>query len=71
VTLTRRRRVLGQDHVDTLYSAHNLVINLRKLGDFQAARDLNQDTLARHRRVRGQDHRSTLGSATILAHDLR
>jgi hypothetical protein len=32
-TLVRRRRVLGEDHPDTLYSAHNLAINLRMLGE--------------------------------------
>ena len=44
-TLDRRHRVLGQDHPDTLNSAHNLAIGLRELGGVQAARDLDQDTL--------------------------
>ena len=39
-TLDRRRRVLGEDHPDTLYSAHNLATNLRQLGEVRAARDL-------------------------------
>ena len=38
--LAPRRRVLGEDHPDTLNSAHNLAITLRKLGNVQAARDL-------------------------------
>ena len=66
-----RRRILGHDHPDTLYSAHNLAINLRKLGDVQAARDLDQDTLDRRRRVLGHDHPDTLNSAHNLAIDLR
>jgi hypothetical protein len=32
-TLTRRRRVLGEDHPDTLASATNLAVNLRALGE--------------------------------------
>ncbi|HEY6425444.1 MAG TPA: tetratricopeptide repeat protein, partial [Pseudonocardiaceae bacterium] len=31
-TLTRRRQVLGDDHPDTLRSAHNLANNLGALG---------------------------------------
>ena len=58
-TLDRRRRVLGQDHPDTLTAAHNLATDLRELGEVQAARDLDQDTLDRRRRVLGQDHPDT------------
>jgi hypothetical protein len=32
-TLDRRRRVLGQDHPDTLASATNLAHDLRELGE--------------------------------------
>ena len=59
-TLARRRRVLGEDHPDTLTSANNLAIDLRNLGEYQAARELDEDTLARHRRVLGDDHPDTL-----------
>ena len=55
----------------SLNSAHNLAITLRKLGDVQAARDLDQDTVDRLRRVMGHDHHLTLRSAAILAADLR
>jgi hypothetical protein len=70
-TLDRRRRVLGQDHPDTLRSARNLAADLRKLGEVQAARDLDQDTLDRYRRVLGQDHPDTRRTANDLALDLR
>ena len=70
-TLDRRRRVLGEDHPDTLTSANNLAIDLRELGEVQAARDLDQDTLDRRRRVLGEDHPDTLCSANNLAVDLR
>ena len=32
-TLDRKRRVLGEDHPDTLTSARNLAADLRALGD--------------------------------------
>jgi Tetratricopeptide repeat len=69
--LDRRRRVLGDDHPDTLPSANNLADDLRRLGEVQAARDLDQDTLDRRRRVLGDDHPDTLTSANNLAIDLR
>jgi hypothetical protein len=69
--LDRRRRVLGDDHPRTLSSASNLAIDLRRLGEVQAARDLDQDTLDRRRRLLGDDHPDTLTSANNLAIDLR
>ena len=63
--------MLGHDHPDSLNSAHNLAIDLRALGELQAARDLDHDTLARRRRVLGHDHPDTLNSAENLATDLR
>jgi len=70
-TLARRRRVMGTDHPETLWSASNLAADLRALGKVQAARDLDQDTLARRRRVLGADHPDTLRSEGNLADDLR
>jgi hypothetical protein len=46
-------------------------LQLHRLTQMQAARDLSQDTLARHRRVLGDDHPNTLTSANNLALDLR
>ena len=63
--------MLGEDHPDTLSSANNLAIDLRELGEYQAARELDEDTLARRRRVLGEDHPDTLSSANNLAVDLR
>jgi hypothetical protein len=70
-TLDRRRRLLGQNHPDTLASASELAIDLRNLGQERAARDLDQDTLDRRRRVLGEDHPDTLATANKLAADLR
>ncbi|MGH3801367.1 MAG: FxSxx-COOH system tetratricopeptide repeat protein, partial [Pseudonocardiaceae bacterium] len=69
--LELRRRVLGEDHPDTLSSANSLATNLRRLGKNKLACKLDQDTLARRRRVLGENHRDTLRSASGLAADLR
>jgi hypothetical protein len=47
-----------------------LAADLRRLGEHQAARELDEDTLARRRRVLGEDHPDTLASANNLAMDL-
>ena len=66
-TLARRRRVLGEDHPDTLASADNLAISLLAFPEqHQAARELGEDTLARRRRVLGEDHPDTWTSASNL-----
>jgi hypothetical protein len=65
-TLTRQRRVLGDDHPHTLLSATLLAHTLRELGQYEPARQLAEDTLTRARRVLGDDHPDTLRSATSL-----
>jgi hypothetical protein len=70
-TLARRRRVLGEDHPDTLASASGLAISLGAVGEREAARELDEDTLARRRRVLGEDHPDTLTSADNLAFSLQ
>ena len=54
----------------TLVTAHGLVNDLSKLGELQAARELDQDTLDRRRRVLGEDHPDTLRSTANVAADL-
>jgi hypothetical protein len=67
--LSRNR--LGEDHPDTMTAASNLAITVRWLGDYEHARQLDEDTLTRRRRVLGDDHPGTLHSATNLAVNLR
>ena len=43
-TLARRRRVLGEDHPDTLRSASDLVRDIEALGEHQVARMPDDDT---------------------------
>jgi hypothetical protein len=59
--------LLGPDHPDTLMMAHIVAGTLFELGEYSAARDLQQDTLARKRRLFGDDHPATLLSAHTLA----
>ncbi|MFF3456329.1 FxSxx-COOH system tetratricopeptide repeat protein [Streptomyces sp. NPDC002730] len=54
---------LGEDHPDTLRSAHSLAITLHELGELAEARRMDEDTLARRRRVLGENHPDTLESA--------
>jgi hypothetical protein len=61
---------LGGDDPFTLSIAYNLASALQDMGDYAAARELDEDTLARRRRVLGEDHPSTLDSAGLLAFDL-
>jgi len=53
-TLARCRRVLGEDHPDTLNSATSLAADLRMLGEVRGARELDEDTVARRRRLQGE-----------------
>ena len=65
--LDRRRRVLGEDHPDTLSSARSLAPDLSALGAYERARDLDEDSLTRYRRVLGEDHPATRRSERHLA----
>jgi hypothetical protein len=60
-----RRRVLGEDHPDTLASAFHLAADLAGLGEYQAAKELNADTVGRRRRVLGDGHFDTMLSANF------
>jgi Tetratricopeptide repeat len=55
---------------NTLWTANNLASDLRVLGEYEAARVLDEDVLARSRRKLGEDHPETLRSAHNLALDL-
>jgi tetratricopeptide (TPR) repeat protein len=68
--LELRRGMLGEQHPDTLISARRLALNLRALGQYELARQLNGYTLVRSRRVLGEEHPDTLTSANNLALDL-
>lgn len=56
------RRVLGDDHPNTLHSLNDLAAIRRDLGDLEDARELFEQALAARRRVLGEDHHDTLWS---------
>jgi len=60
----------GPDHTTTLAATTSLALRLNALGDYRAARELDEDTLTRYRHVLGEDHPNTLSSANNLALDL-
>ena len=66
-TLAGYRRVLGDDHPNTLTSMNNLALTRLVLGDLQGACELHEQTLAARRRVLGDDHPNTLTSIHNLA----
>ena len=56
------RRVLGEEHPDTLTSMNNLASTLRAQGDAAGARALEEGVLEVRRRVQGEEHPDTLSS---------
>ena len=69
--LAARRRLLGDEHPDTLTSRSSLAVTLGALGDHVAARTLHEQTLAARRRLLGDEHPDTLSSLNNLAGTLR
>ncbi|WP_146763045.1 tetratricopeptide repeat protein, partial [Micromonospora noduli] len=65
--LADRRRVLGDDHPNTLTSVNNLASAYHSVGRVEEATTLFEQVLAERRRVLGDDHPSTLGSVNNLA----
>ncbi|WP_050777808.1 tetratricopeptide repeat protein [Micromonospora sp. ATCC 39149] len=65
--LTDRRRVLGNDHPDTLTSVNNLAYAYDSAGDLGQAIPLYKQALTDRRRVLGNDHPDTLTSVNNLA----
>jgi len=61
------RRVLREDHSETLAEATYLALDLIPLGEHEQARPLDEDTLARLRHVLDDDHPDILGLVNKLA----
>jgi non-specific serine/threonine protein kinase/serine/threonine-protein kinase len=62
-----QRRVLGDDHFQTLQSMHNLGITLILQGNFAEAVAVYEEVLAGRRRALGEDDTQTLWSAKNLS----
>jgi tetratricopeptide (TPR) repeat protein len=61
------RRVLGEEHPDTLTSMNNLSHTLWFQGDLAGARQIQEQVLDVRRRVQGEEHPDTLTSMQSLA----
>ncbi|GGL13074.1 hypothetical protein GCM10012284_54650 [Mangrovihabitans endophyticus] len=61
----------GDDHEHTLYTAHNMGVNLRLSGDLSGALRMEQENVARHLRVLGADDTGTWRAQNNLAVSLR
>ena len=57
--LTKRKRVLGEDHPDTLISLNNLAGLFERKGEYDRALPLYEECLAKRKRVLGEDHPDT------------
>ncbi|MCH8028683.1 MAG: toll/interleukin-1 receptor domain-containing protein [Candidatus Dadabacteria bacterium] len=65
--LETRKRVLGEEHPDTLASMNNLAGTLGAQGDLKRARELQEKVLETRKRVLGEEHPDTLTSMNNLA----
>src|SRR5260370_42566242 len=65
--LEARRRILGEEHPDTLNSISNLARTLAAQGDLAGARRLEEPVLEARRRILGEEHPDTLTSMDNLA----
>jgi len=65
--LAERKRVLGDDHPDTLNSMNNLALLYQYQGRYAEAEPLYLETLETRQRVFGDDHPDTLASMNNLA----
>ena len=63
--------MLGEDHQSSLLTATNLATDLRAMGDYRAAYELDEAALHRCRGLFGDDSRVTLAVAGGLSDDLR
>jgi tetratricopeptide (TPR) repeat protein len=65
--LAKNKRVLGEDHPNTLASLTCLAILFSSKGDYDRALPMFEECLAKNKRVFGEDHPHTLSSLNHLA----
>jgi len=63
--------VLGKEHLSTLMSLNNLVIVLRRQGEYEQAEEMLRQALGLVETVLGKEHPSTLTSMINLTEVLR
>ena len=60
------KRILGENHIDTLNSLHNFALTLRDQGHRERAFTLLTECLEKRRLAIGEDHPNTLKTARLL-----
>ena len=65
--LAVRKRVLGAEHPDTLFTANKLALSLVRQGKHDEAEKMQREVLAVTKRVLGAEHPDTLRTASNLA----
>jgi len=58
--LSTRRRVLGEEHPDTLLAISNMSVLLRELGRLADAEPYHREALEKSRRILGEEHPETI-----------
>ncbi|KAJ9133892.1 TPR-like protein [Pleurostoma richardsiae] len=66
-----RKRVLGEEHPDTLISMNNLALTFWNQGRWKEAESLNVQVIKTRKKVQGEEHRDTLTSMGNLASTYR
>jgi len=66
--LDKRKRILGEDHPDTLSSMGNLAALYESQGNYDAALPLCLECLDKQKRILGEDHPSTQTSMNNLGY---
>ncbi len=61
------RRLLGEEHPNTLLALNNLAWTLHAQGELPAARRLQEQALEAYRRLLGEEHPQTLSAIRNLA----
>jgi CHAT domain-containing protein/tetratricopeptide (TPR) repeat protein len=70
-SLTLRRRVLGEEHPDTVHVSNELAVNLNTQGKYAEARLLLEKALAIRRQLLGEEHPDIATSCNNLAVNLQ
>ncbi len=65
--MSKRKRVIGDEHPDTLQSLNNLALLFDSKGEYDRAVPLYEECLAKRKRVLGDEHPDTLSSLNNLA----
>jgi tetratricopeptide (TPR) repeat protein len=62
-----RKRVLGEEHPDTISAMSNLAITLGDQGQLDQAATMKKEVLAKRKRILGEEHPNTISAMSNLA----